>query len=351
MKLRQLKYVLEVHRQGNNISAAADALHTSQPGLSKQIQLLEAELGFAVFERTKNKVIGLTDPGREVIEIAQRMMNDVRGLRAIREDYGLTEEGTLTIATTHTYARYVIPALVERFVKKHRRVKVRLLQRDPAQACRAVEVGEADVAVCSNAPHSVQNVVMLPSFPIAWTVVAKHGHPILVAKELTLSEIARYQIITSESGQNDDCAVMRAFEKQGLKPDVLVSSVDADMTKKYVELGLGIAVLPRIAVDPLLDNALGTREAGALFEPGITTVGVRKRAYVRLFVFEFIHSLDPALSAEVVTAAIAGNEPISGGVESIVLDKPMAPVPRRDIRRRSKRGAGQHVAHSSPFFA
>jgi LysR family cys regulon transcriptional activator len=309
MKLRQLHYIVEVCRQCNNISAAAEALHTSQPGLSKQIQLLEAELGFALFRRTRNKVIGLTQPGEEVIRIARRIMNDVHDLRAIRNHYAPMEDGQFAIATTHTYARYVVPPLVDGFLKKYPRVKVRLLQSAPEEACRAVERGEADMAVCTSAGASASNVVMMPSFAVGWTLIAKKGHPILDAAHLSLAEMARYRVITHDPGHGDHCSVLRAFEAHGLDADVVFSAVDAEITKTYVKLGLGIAVLPAIAVDPVQDQALGARDAGRLFEPGITHVCVRPQARLRDFVFDFIHALDPGLTPDIVRAAIEAAVP------------------------------------------
>ena len=158
MKLSQLRCILEVHRHGNHISAAAEALHTSQPGVSKQIQMLEAEIGFPVFQRKRNRVTGLTEPGREVIEIAQRIMGDVENLRTLRDDYLDREKGTLTIATTHTYARYVLPRVIERFIKRYPDVHLGLQQGNPTQICEAVEAEQADIAVvlCRDDPVAVE---------------------------------------------------------------------------------------------------------------------------------------------------------------------------------------------------
>lgn len=351
MKLRQLKYILEVYRQGNNISAAADALSTSQPGLSKQIQLLEAELGFAVFERTSNKVIGLTEPGEEVLEIVQRIMNDVQNLRAIREEYGLMEDGDLRIATTPIYARYVLPQPVDRFLRNHRRVKVRLLQGNSAQARRAVQAGEADIAVCASSGDASDDVAVLPSFATGWTLIAKKGHPILAAKDLTLHEIAKYRIITNDPGRSDECAVLNTLEKEGLTPDVVFSAVDADTMKTYVELGLGIAVLPAIAVDPLCDRALGARDAGQLFEPSTTYICLPRRTYVRLFVFDFIRALDPALNPDIVRAGIRGEDRPSQECGALDGNEGAALLSAYELHRLDKRGARAIVSRSRPIFA
>lgn len=304
MKLRQLRYVLEVYRQGNHISAAADALHTSQPGMSKQIQLLEAELGFRVFQRRKNKVVGVTEPGHEVIAIVQRIMNDVQDLHVIREDFDLKEDGRLTIATTHTYARYVLPRILDKFLKRYPRVNLGLLPGNPTQICEAVDMGDADLAVGTEAMRAFPSLVMLPSLAITRSVIAKKDHPILTVRHLTLAEIAKYPIITHDPGRSGHWKVMSAFEKEGIEPHVVFSAVDADVSKTYVELGLGIAILATVAVDPLHDPGLGARNAGHLFEPSTTYVSVRRNEYVRKFVFNFIEALDHTLSPEIVRAAV-----------------------------------------------
>lgn len=304
MKLRQLRYVMEVHRQGNHISAAADALHTSQPGMSKQIQLLEAELGFRIFQRRKNKVVGVTEPGQEVISIVQRIMNDVQDLGAIREDFSLKENGRLTVATTHTYARYVLPRIVDGFLKRYPRIDVSIWQGNPTQICEAVEMGDADLAVGTETTRAFPGLVMLPSLKITRSVIAKKNHPILTGRRLTLAEIAKYPIITHDPGRSGRWKVMGAFEKEGIKPRVVFSAVDADVSKIYVELGLGIAILATVAVDPLHDSELGAKDAGHLFEPSTTYVSVRRNAYLRKFVFDFIEALDYRLSPETVGAAV-----------------------------------------------
>ena len=304
VNLRQLRYVLEVHRRGNHISAAAEALHTSQPGMSKQIQLLEEELGFSVFQRKRNRVIGLTDPGREVIEIAQRIMSDVDSLGSVREDYNTREQGNLTIATTHTYARYVLPRVVNKFVEQYPSVRLGLQQGNPTQICEAVDAGEADLAIGTEAMRPFPGLVMLPCIPIARSVIAKKGHPVLKAKTLTLEEIAKYPIIAHDRSRSGRWKVMDAFRKHGIEPNVIFGAVDADVCKTYVELGLGIAILATVAVDPKHDAELKARDASHLFESSTTYVSLRANSYLRRYLFDFIALLAPELDAEVVRTAV-----------------------------------------------
>lgn len=300
IKLSQLKCILEVHRHGNHISAAAEALHTSQPGVSKQIQLLESAIGFSVFQRKRNRVTGLTEPGREVIEIAQRIMSDVENLRTLREDYVDREKGSLTIATTHTYARYVLPRVIERFIKRYPDIRLGLQQGNPTQICEAVQADEADIAIGTEAMRSFPNLVMLPCFPIARSVIAKRGHPILRAKKLTLQEIARYPIIAHDRARSGRWRVMEAFHKQGIEPNVRFGAVDADVCKTYVEMGLGIAILATVAVDPEHDRNLRARDASHLFESSPTFVTLRRHAYLRGYVSHFIGLLAPELTPDIV---------------------------------------------------
>ncbi len=305
VQLRQLRYVLEVHRRGNHISAAAEALHTSQPGVSKQIQMLERELGFDIFERTRNRVIGLTDPGREVVEIIQRVFNDIESLRTIRDDYSRRQEGALTIATTHTQARYVLPKVIAGFIRRYPRVRLSLQQGNPTEICEQVSSGQADLAIGTETMRPFSNLVMLPCFQITRSLIARKKHPLLSLPELTLEEIAKYPIIVHDPYRSGRWKIMDAFAKRGIKPNVLFNAVDADVSKTYVELGLGISILATVAVDPKHDIGLQARDASHLFEPSTTYVSFRANAYLRRFVLEFIEMLAPALTADVVRAAVA----------------------------------------------
>lgn len=304
MKLQQLRYAWEVHRHGNHISAAAEALHTSQPGISKQIQLLEGELGFEIFSRKRNRIMGLTEPGREVIAIAQRMLADVDNLRNLGEDFASRRGGNLTIATTHTQARYVLPKVIEQFVKKHPAVRLGMRQGNPTQICEFVESGEADIAIGTETTRAFPNLVRLPCFKLARSVIARIGHPLLQAKKLTLREIAKYPIITHDPAYSGRWKVMDAFKHAGIEPNVTFGAVDADVSKTYVELGLGIAILTTISFDPAHDKGLRARDASHLFEPSTTFVSLRPNSYLRTFALDFIKSLAPGLSPEFVKAAV-----------------------------------------------
>ena len=304
MKLQQLRYAWEVYRRGNHISAAAEALHTSQPGISKQIKLLESELGFEIFARRRNRIVGLTEPGREVVSAAQRILTDIDNLRNLGEDYSSSSAGSLTIATTHTQARYVLPKIIERFVKRYPAIRIGLRQGNPTQVCEFVEAGHADIAIGTETTRAFPNLVMLPCFQLHRSVIVKRGHPLLKVKKLTLEEIAKYPIISYDPAYSGYWRVTEAFKKAGIEPNVIFGAVDADVSKTYVEHGLGIAILTTIAFDAQHDRGLSARDASHLFAPSTSYITLRANTYLRKFVYDFIKSVAPALEPEVVRAAL-----------------------------------------------
>jgi len=298
MNLKQLRYICEVCRQGNHISAAADALHTSQPGISKQIQMLESELGFEIFLRRRNRIVGLTEPGQEAIAVAQRVLAEVSNLRNLAEDFNAIGGGHLTIGTTHTMARYVLPRIIERFMKKYPAIRLGLRQGNPEQVCELLDAGEADIAIVSDTIRPFPTLSAIPCFPLSRSIVAKVGHPILKARNLTLQEIAKHPIITYDPAYSGRWKVMDAFKKAKIEPNVIFGAVDADVSKTYVELGIGIAILTTITFDKYHDRGLRARDASHLFEPATTYVRLRSHTYLRKFLLDFIRMLAPHLSED-----------------------------------------------------
>lgn len=308
MKLQQLRYVLEIVRQNNHLSAAAQALHTSQPGVSRQIMLLEAELGFEIFQRTRNRIIGLTTAGEHVLQIAKRVVTDVDALRALKEDVNFGDCGVLTIATTHTQARYVLPMVIEKFVKKYPKVELILKQGNPEDICSLVDSGEADLSIGTDTLRQLPNLVRLPCFSLPRSVVAKAGHPVLEADPLTLQEIARYPIISYDARYSGRWRVMSAFRKANIEPKVILSAIDADVCKTYIELGLGIGVLTTITFDPRRDTGLRARPADHLFEGSTIFISLRANTYLRSFVIDFIKSVAPRLTPATVRRALQARD-------------------------------------------
>jgi LysR family transcriptional regulator, cys regulon transcriptional activator len=309
MKLQQLRYVLEIVRQNNHLSAAAESLNTSQPGVSRQILLLEAELGFEIFQRTRNRIIGLTDPGRLVLDIATRVITDVEALRSLKEDVNFGNTGTFTVATTHTQARYVLPLVIEKFVKAYPDVQIVLKQGNPEDICSMVDTGDADMAIGTDTLRQFPNLVRLPCFSLPRSVVAKVGHPILEVETMTIEDVAAYPVISYDPRYSGRWRVMKAFKEANLEPKVILSAIDADVCKTYIELGLGIGILTTITFDRDRDVGLRARPADHLFEPSTIFISLRSNTYLRPYMLDFIRSVAPRLTAAVVRRALQDPAP------------------------------------------
>ncbi len=300
MKLQQLRYVVEIVRQGNHLSAAADALNTSQPGVSRQIQLLEQELGFEIFLRTRNRIIGLTEPGQIVFQIGQRIGTDVAALKTLKEDMHSGNRGVFTIATTHTQARYVLPKVVEQFIPRYPDVKLVMKQGDPEEICALVEAGLADISIGTETTRDFPNLVQLSCLELQRCIVAPVGHPILSVPELTLEEIVKYPIITYDARYSGRWKVLKVFADAGLEPKIVMSGIDADVCKTYVGMGLGIGILAAITYDPVRDTEIAVRDASHLLPSSMIKVSLRPNTYLRQFLLDFVHAVAPKLTPFVI---------------------------------------------------
>jgi LysR family cys regulon transcriptional activator len=306
MTLQQLRYLREVARQGLSVSAAAGALFTSQPGVSKQIRLLEEELGVALFERRGKRFTGLTPPGRQALALAQRVLDEAENLRRIGEEFGGESRGSLTIATTHTQARYALPGVIGAFRERYPDVRLGLRQGNPTQIAEAVIAGEADIAIATEAIALYDQLVMLPCYQWNHCVVAPARHPLLKVEPLSLEAIARYPLITYDFAFTGRTRIQKAFEQRGLAPGVVLTALDADVIKTYVRLGLGVGIIAAMAFDPALDRGLKARDAAHLFDASVTRIGLKRGAYLRGFVYDFIRLFAPHLTRPAVEAAMAG---------------------------------------------
>jgi LysR family cys regulon transcriptional activator len=304
MKLHQLRYVREVARHGMNVSLAAEALHTSQPGVSKQIQLLEEELNLQIFQRNGKRLIGITEPGRIILELAERVMREMDNIKRVGEEFTQEETGHLTVATTHTQARYRLPAAVKAFMERFPAVKLTIHQGNPTQVAEQVANGEADIGIATEAISNYDKILSLPCYQWNRCVVMPHDHPLLNDQPLTLEKITRYPLITYDFAFTGGSLVSRVFGKEGLTPNVVLTAIDADVIKTYVTLGLGIGLLAKMAYDPERDTNLAMLDASHLFPPSTTFVGVRKDAYLRGYMYEFIQLLAPHFDRKAVNAAL-----------------------------------------------
>lgn len=306
MKLQQLRYLREVVRRGLNVSEAAEALYTSQPGISKQIRLLEDELGVQILVRHGKRVVDLTEPGRIIVEIADRMLQDAESLRAVGREFGKEDTGALTVATTPTQARYALPPVVQRFVARHPRVRLSLREGSPEQIVDLVETGGVDIGIVTESYSGSERIVLLPCYQWNRGVIVPPEHALLSERKLTLEALARHPIVTYDFAFTPDSPIDKAFQARGLKVDVALTAVDADVIKRYVELGVGVGIIAKMAFDPARDTALRLIDASHLFEPSMTRIAVRRNAYLRRYVYDFIEFFAPHLSRMVVEKTMRG---------------------------------------------
>ena len=304
MKLHQLRYISEVVKQGLNISAAAEALHTSQPGVSKQIQLLEDELNLQIFERHGKRLTGVTEPGRNIVELAERVMRDMENIKKVGDEFSHEDVGTLTIATTHTQARYRLPAAVKAFMEKYPQVKLNIHQGNPTQVSEQVQSGEADIGIATEAISHYDKILCLPAYQWNRCVVVPQGHPLIKDVPLTLKKLTAYPLITYDFAFTGGSLVSRVFNQEGLEPNVVLTAIDADVIKTYVGLGLGVGLLANMAYDAERDANLVAIDAKHLFPDSTTFVGVRRDAYLRKFAYDFIQLLAPSFDRRAVTEVL-----------------------------------------------
>src|SRR5687768_4478655 len=304
MKLQQLRYLCEVANQGLNLSKAAEVLHTSQPGISKQIRLLENELGVDNFVRNGKRVVETTPPGRAILDIAERMLRDAKNLKQVGQEFANEASGSLTIATTHTQARYALPSAIKHFTARYPKVRLVLRQGNPTQIAELVTSGVADIAIATEAIELFSELVMLPCYQWNRCVIVPSRHPLLKLKELTLEAIAEHPIITYDFAFTGRSKINQAFDAKGLVPNVVLTAIDADVIKTYVELGLGIGILAQMAFEPSRDRHLRAIDASHLFEPSTTRIGISRNSYLRKYVYDFIEMFAPHLDRATVAVAM-----------------------------------------------
>lgn len=306
MKIHQLKYIREVARQDLNVSSASDVLHTSQPGVSKQIQLLEEELNLQIFKRNGKRLIGITEPGQAILTIAERVLHEMENIKRVGEEFSREDTGSLVIAATHTQARYHLPAAVKTFMQAYPNVHLTIHQGNPSQVSEQVMRGEADIGLATEAIASYDELVTLPCYRWNRCVVVPQGHPLTMDSPLTLEKIAAYPVITYDFAFAGGSMVNRVFSEHGLNLDVALTAIDSDVIKTYVELGLGVGLLAKMAFNPERDRNLVMIDASHLFPDSITRLGLRKDTYLRGFQYAFIEIIAKHLTRKVVNQALAG---------------------------------------------
>ncbi len=304
MNLIQLRYIREIVRQNLSVSQAAEALHTSQSGVSRQIQLLEEELKLQIFQRNGKRLVGISEPGKIILNLAEQALREMENIKRVGEEFTQKDKGTLTIATTHTQARYFLPVAVKQFMQIYPDVALAIHQGNPTQVAEQVVSGEADLGIATESISSYEKLLCLPCYQWNRCIVAPEGHPLLNDVPLTLEKIVRYPLITYDFAFTGGSLVKRVFNQAGLEPNVVLTAIDADVIKTYVNLGLGIGLLASMAYDRERDVNLGMLDASHLFPASTTYLGLRRDAFLRDYVYNFIHILVPKLNRKAVCSAL-----------------------------------------------
>ena len=305
MKLQQLRYVWEVSRHELNVSVTADKLYTSQSGISKQIRLLEDELGIPIFVRNGKHFIGITEAGQQIVALAGAILGKTRDIRNVAQECRDDRIGSLSIATTHTQARYALPPVIQAFMQRYPGVKLTIQQGTPSQIADMASRGLVDLAIATESLELFDNLIMLPCYRWNRCVLVRHDHPLARVSSLTLAKLAEYPLITYVFGFTGRSQLDQAFEQAGLHPRLALTAVDADVIKTYVRLGLGVGIVAHMAYDPTIDRDLVAIEASHLFAPSTTRIGFRRDMFLRRFIYDFMVSFAPHLTRERVDQALA----------------------------------------------
>ncbi|AMD00204.1 MULTISPECIES: HTH-type transcriptional regulator CysB [Halomonas] len=305
MKLQQLRYVWEVTRHNLNVSATAQSLYTSQPGISKQIRLLEDELGVEIFARSGKHLTRVTPAGQAIVDLAGQVLRLAENIKQVAQEHSDERRGSLSIATTHTQARYALPPVIGEFTRKYPDVALHMQQGTPKQIAQMVSDGQADFAICTEALELFNDLVLLPCYRWNRCVLVPRGHPLAESGELTLERLAEQPLVTYVFGFTGRSQLDDAFRARGLSPNVVLTAADADVIKTYVRLGLGVGIVAHMAVDPELDDDLVAVEAGHLFESSVTKIGIRRGTFMRGYMYEFVKGFAGHLERDLVDAALA----------------------------------------------
>ncbi|MFN4328743.1 MAG: CysB family HTH-type transcriptional regulator [Limnobacter sp.] len=298
MNFQQLRIIRETVRQGYNLTEVANSLYTSQPGVSKHIRDLEEELGVELFIRKGKRLIGLTEPGKELLVVVERMLLDARNIKNLADQYSSRDVGLLTVVTTHTQARYSLPTVVSAFKSAFPKVHLRMHQGSPREITQMLLDGQADIGIATEVLAHMDDLISFPYYQWRHSVVVKNDHPLLKLKAPTLADVAEYPIITYQEGFTGRIKIDETFQAQGLSPDIAISALDSDVIKTYVELGLGVGIIASMAYNPAKDNGLTLLDLGDVFPLNTTSIAVRKGHYLRSFACTFIELCNPDMTEE-----------------------------------------------------
>jgi DNA-binding transcriptional LysR family regulator len=307
MNFQQLRIIRETMRRNYNLTEVANALFTSQSGVSKHIKDLEDELGVELFVRRGKRLVGPTEPGQELAQIVERMLHDANNIRQLADQFSRRDEGSLSIATTHTQARYVLPRVLHAFAERYPKVRVVLHQGNPKQVAEHTIHGDTDVGIATEALADFPELVTLPCYTWNRCVLVPLDHPLAKVKgKLTLEALAKHPIITYDFSFTGRSQINAAFASRGLEPNVVLTALDADVIKTYVELGMGVGIVAQMAFDAARDKGLAMLDASHLFAPSTTRLALRRNVFLRGYVYAFIALFAPKYDRAAVDAALAG---------------------------------------------
>ncbi|WP_106478562.1 HTH-type transcriptional regulator CysB [Phytohalomonas tamaricis] len=304
MKLQQLRYIWEVSRHQLNVSATAQSLFTSQPGISKQIRLLEDELGVEIFARSGKHLTRITPAGRSIIELAGSVLRTVENIKNVAQEHSDNRRGSLSIATTHTQARYALPPVIREFTQKYPDVALHMQQGTPKQIAQMVSEGLADFAICTESLELFNDLVLLPCYRWNRCILVPRDHPLVGTKKLGLEQLADYPLVTYTFGFTGRSQLDDAFREHDLTPNVVLTASDADVIKTYVRLGMGVGIVAHMAVDPVADRDLVVIDASHLFASSTTKIGIRRGTFMRSYMFDFLQRFAAHLDRDTVEAAL-----------------------------------------------
>jgi LysR family cys regulon transcriptional activator len=314
MNFQQLRIIREAVRRDFNLTEVANALYTSQSGVSKHIKDLEDELGIELFVRRGKRLTGLTEPGKEMVSVVERMLLDALNIKRLAQQFSDRDVGQLTVVTTHTQARYALPTVVAGFKAAFPKVHLALHQGSPKEIVAMLRSGEADIGVATEALDEEADLVTFPWYEWHHAVIVPRGHPLAGKSTVTLADLAEHPLITYHEGFTGRSRIDRAFAAAGLAPDIVMTALDADVIKTYVELGLGVGIVASMAWHPKKDEGLVLIKGNDIFQPNTTRIGVRRGHYLRGFTYRFMELCAANLTESVVRAAL---EP---GKDELALD-------------------------------
>ncbi|MUK25689.1 HTH-type transcriptional regulator CysB [Aliivibrio fischeri] len=303
MKLQQLKYIVEVVNHSLNVSSTAESLYTSQPGISKQVRLLEDELGVQIFERSGKHLTRVTPSGEEIVKISREILSRVESIKSVAGEHTHPEKGTLNITTTHTQARYALPDVIKGFKNRYPAVSLHMHQGTPSQMSDAIAKGTADFAIATEALHLYQDAIMLPCYHWNRSIVVTKDHPLAQLQQVAIEDLAAFELVTYVFGFTGRSALDSAFNKAGLKPKIVFTATDADVIKTYVRLGIGVGVIASMAMDEERDSDLVAIDASHIFDASTTTIGFKRGSFLKSYMFDFMERFAPHLTRPIVEQA------------------------------------------------